>query len=134
MAHKRSVMNASLSSWERLRELIVDENGEALTRYIDTLSPSETALSVSRLTEDERLRLFGLLSPEDAAELIEEIPEAQAADIVEVMPSEQVAAIMEEMPSDHIVDVLGEVDETTTRAILAKMNREEAREARLLLQ
>ena len=64
--------------------------------------------------------LFSLLSPEDAADMIEDIPDAQAADLVEDMPSAQAAAILEELSSDHLVDVLGEMDEQTSHAILAE--------------
>jgi len=121
-------------SGETLNELIAAENGVALTKFLDTLSPSETARSISRLSEEERLRLLGALSPEDAADVIEDIPEAQAADLVEDMPSEQAAAIMEELTSDHLVDVLGEMDEDASQAILAKMDRKDAEEARMLLE
>ncbi len=78
--------------------------------------------------------LFSLLSPEDAADMIEDIPDAQAADLVEDMPSAQAAAIMEELSSDHLVDVLGEMDEQASHAILAKMGKEDAKEARMLLE
>ena len=120
--------------WETLRELVAAENSVELTKFIDTLSPSETARGISRLTEEEQLRLLSLLSPEDAADVIEDIPEVQAADLVEDMPSEQAAAIMEEMTSDHLVDVLGEMDEDASQAILAKMDRKDADEARMLLE
>jgi magnesium transporter len=107
---------------ETLHELIAAKNSEALTKFIDTLSPSETARSISRLTEEERLRLLSALSPEDAADVIEDIPEAQAA------------AIMEALASDHLVDVLGEMDEDASQAILAQMDREDAEEARMWLE
>ena len=120
--------------WETLSELIAAENSVELTKFIDTLSPSETARGISRLTEEEQLRLLSLLSPEDAADMIEDISETQAADLVEDMPSEQAAAIMEEMASDHLVDLLGEMDEDASQAILAKMDRKDAEEARMLLE
>lgn len=122
------------TSWKRVAELITAGHSVALIEYIDTLSPSETARTISRLPEETRLQLFSLLSPEDAADVIEDIPEAQAADLVEEMPSDQAAAIMEELDSDHLVDVLGEMDKSTSRAILAEMDQEEAREARMLLE
>jgi len=120
--------------WETLSELIAAENSVELTKFIDTLSPSETARVISRLTEEEQLRLLSLLSPEDAADMIEDISDTQAADLVEDMPSEQAAAIMEELASDHLVDLLGEMDEDASQAILAKMDREDAEEARMLLE
>ena len=120
--------------WKTLSELIAAENSVELTNFFDTLSPSETARAISRLTEEEQFRLFSLLSPEDAADVIEDIPEAQAADLVEDMPSEQAAAIMEELTSDHLVDVLGEMDGDASQAILAKMGWKGAEEARILLK
>jgi len=36
--------------------------------------------------------------------------------------------------SDHLVDVLGEMDEDASQAILAKMDKEDAEEARMLLE
>lgn len=119
---------------ETLSELIAAEDTVELASFIETLSPSETARSISRLTAEAQLRLFFLLSPEDAADVIEDIPETQAADLVEDMPSEQAAAIMEELSSDHLVDVLGEMNADVSQAILAKMDKEDAKEARMMLE
>ncbi|MBC8318162.1 MAG: magnesium transporter [Desulfobulbaceae bacterium] len=127
-------MSDTIQPWERLSELITKKNNTLITTFINTLSPSETARVISRLSEDDQRLLFSLLSPEDAADVIEDIPEEQAADLVEEMPSEQAAAILEELPSDHMVDVLGEMDEDASRAILAKMDRKDAKEARMFLE
>lgn len=121
------------SPWETLGALTAAGNSAELTEFIESLSPSETARAISRLSQEEQLRLLSLLSPEDAADLIEDIPESQAADLVEDLPSDKAAAIMEELISDHLVDVLGEMDQDVSRAILAKMGREDADEARMLL-
>ena len=120
--------------WQTLSDLIATENSAELIRFLNTLSPSETARAISRLTDEKQLRLLSLLNPEDAADVIEDIPDIQAAEIVEDMPSEQAAAIMEELASDHLVDVLGEMDEDASQAILASMDREDADEARMLLE
>lgn len=127
-------MSVITSSWERLTELVAVKKRTELIQYIDTLSPSETARAISRLSEETRLHLFGLLSPEDAADVIEDIPEAQAADLVEEMPSDQAAAIMEELDSDHLVDVLGEMNGDASEAILAEMDQDDADEARMFLE
>ncbi len=127
-------MSVLTTPWDTLSRMIAEGNSIDLTKFIETLSPSETARAISRLTEEEQLRLLTLLKPEDAADMIEDIPDEQAADLVEDMPSEQAAAIMEEMASDHLVDVLGEMDEDASQAILAKMHREDANEARMMLE
>ena len=127
-------MNHPLTPRETLSGLIAMGHGVRLKRFIDTLSPHETARIISRLAEEQQLQLFSLLSPGDAADVIEDISEVQAADLVEDMPSEQAAAIMRELSSDHLADVLGEMDEDASRAILAKMGREDADEAKMLLK
>ncbi len=127
-------MSKIIPSWEMLRELIATQNSIDVTKFIETLSPSETARAISRLEEKEQQMLLSLLSPEDAADMIEDMPDAQAADLVEDMPLAQAAALMEELSSDHLADVLGEMDEETSKAILAKMDKNEAKEARMLLE
>ncbi|MGD9017980.1 MAG: magnesium transporter [Desulfobacterales bacterium] len=127
-------MSTQAPPWEILSELISEANRGKLTAFIDALSPSETARAISRLTEEERLRLLTLLSPEDAADVIEDISEVQAADMVADMPSEQAAAILESLTSDHLVDLLGEMDAESSRAILAEMDRDDAVEARKMLE
>lgn len=127
-------MHNQTPPWITLTELIADADSRELTHFINGLSPPETARAISRLTEREQLRLFSLLSPEDAADVIEDIPEDQAADMVEDMPTDQAAAILEELSSDHLVDVLGKMNAGASQAILAKMDREDAAGARMLLE
>ena len=68
-------MSTLLPPWKILSDLIAAGNGDAVTQFIETLSPPETARTISRLSEEEQHGLFGLLSPEDAADVIEDIPE-----------------------------------------------------------
>lgn len=120
--------------WEDLAELIRQQDVARTTRFVNDLSPSETARVISRLTHEDQVLLFRLLSPEDAADVIEDIPEAQAAGLVEEMSSEAAAAILEALPSDHLVDVLGEMDDESSQAVLSKMDIEDAQEARMFLE
>jgi magnesium transporter len=120
--------------WERLKELLDKENRHEITTFINSLSPSETARAMSRLSTEEQHHLLSVLLPADAADVIEDIPEAQAADLVEDMPSDKAAAIMEELTSDHLADVLGEMDKESSQAILEKMDQEGADEARMMME
>ena len=131
--YREVIMNDLFTPWNAISELIAAGNKAELTKFVNSISPSETARAVSRLTEEEQLKLFYILSPEDAADMIEDMPEAQAADLVEEMPTDRAVAIMEEMTSDHLVDVLGEMDEDASQAILEKMDVEDAEEARRMM-
>ncbi len=118
---------------EVLSDLIRTRDESGISDYIESLSAPETARAISRLPEAEQQLLFSLLSPEDAADVIEDVSDAQAAEMVENMPLEQAAAIMEELDSDHLADLLGEMDDRVSESILSRMEKEDAEEARIML-
>mgnify|MGYP001026485493 CR=1 FL=1 len=119
--------------WEQLSEILETNDPSRVIAFLDSINPADTALSVSRLSATEQNHLLTLLAPEDAAEVIEDIPDTQAADLIEDLPPEQAAAILEELESDHIADLLGELDEDDANAIIDQMSPEEAEEARQFL-
>lgn len=127
-------MSKPMSSWEQLRNFVTTDSKIELSKYLESLTPPETARAISRLSSDEQLQLLKMLSPEDAADVIEDIPEVQAAELVEEMDSDHAAAILEELDSDFVVDVLSEIDKEVSQAILGKMDHEDATEARMLLE
>lgn len=119
--------------WESLRSILECEDVRQLTDFLGSLSPAETALSVSRLSSNEQQKLLSLLEPSVAADVIEDIPEVHAADIIEELPPKQAAAIVEELDGDLQADILAELDEEDVEAILQEMPSPEAEEARTLL-
>jgi len=119
--------------WEKLSELIATDDPEQINLFLNSINPSDTALAVSRLTATEQNRLMTLLSPEDAADVIEDISDTQGADLIEDLSPLQAAAILEELDSDHVADLLGELDEEDAQAIIEQMAPEEAEEARQFL-
>lgn len=120
----------SARPWERLEQLIEVGDAARVFAFIDQMSPTETARTISRLDSEDQGRLFQLLTPSDAAEIIEDISDVQAADLIEDLPPEHAAAILEELDSDHLVDLLGEMDQEDAEAILEQMKPEDAEEAR----
>ncbi|MCW8859170.1 MAG: magnesium transporter [Deltaproteobacteria bacterium] len=119
--------------WEELSTQINTDDRQQVVAFLDSITPADTALAVSRLNAEEQNRLLTLLSPEEAAEVIEDISDAQGADLIEVIQPELAAAILEELGSDHVADLLGELDEDDANAIIDKMAPEEAEEARQFL-
>ncbi len=51
-------MNDTISAWDKLSELLIEGNSTELNDFIDTLSPSETARAISRLSDNEQARLL----------------------------------------------------------------------------
>ncbi|MBL4702222.1 MAG: magnesium transporter [Phycisphaeraceae bacterium] len=116
--------------WDRLEELVIAQNSDELRLFWRTLTSSELTRAVSRMDVDKQLLLMRLLDPEDAADLLDELPHIQAADILEDMPAAEVAAIVDELDSDERVDVLAELDDDDAAAILEQMDPEEAEDVR----
>ena len=120
--------------WERLIELIEAGDNTELLNFLNSMNPMDTALAISRLRMETQKHLFSMLNPSDAAEVIEDIPDAQAVDVIEELAPVKAAAILEELDSDHIADILGELDEEEAEAIIDEMAPEEAKEARQFLE
>lgn len=119
--------------WKHIVSLLKDENRDELTRFIDSLKSKEVVHSIGHLSRRNQKKLLTMLSPEDAAEVIEEIPEAQAADIIEDLDTGDAAAILNEMHSNEQADLLMELDRHEAEAILAEMHPEEAEDVKKLM-
>lgn len=120
-------------SWERLAELAGSGSKAELVDYLEGLGAGEVARAFSRLDEEGRRVVFASLTPEQAADFLEELPDEQAADLVDELPFQQAAAIVEELDSDDQADILGAMPEAEAEGILGKMDPTEAQEARHLL-
>lgn len=124
----------TLQPWNRLKELVHQQDAEKIEQFLDTLPAGEVARSVARLTEEDQTQLLVTLAPEDAADLINEIPGAQAAELVEHLPADAAAAIIHEMPSAEQADLVGDLSASDADAILAELETAEADQLRSLVQ
>ena len=81
--------------WEQLSELIGGGDAIDLEAYLDELAPDEKALGVSRLDDDEREALLGLLPAAQAASLLVDLPDDQATDLVVEISAADAAEIVD---------------------------------------
>ena len=84
------------------------------------------------MDEDETERVLEVLHPDDAAELISNLPETQAALAIGSLEADTAAAIVRELPSDEMADVLGDLEEDHAEAILNSLPVDEAASLRQL--
>ena len=124
----------TVHSWEELEKLIVEEDAVSLGKFLETISPGETALAVSRLNDEYRKRLLVLLEPAEAADLLDDLPDEQAVDLIDEISPVEAAAIVDQMPSDAQADILADLSAANAEAILDAMSPEEAETARELLK
>ena len=116
-----------------LSELVEARRVEETIDFLESLSPQETALALSRLDEEERTSLLMLISPTDAAELIEDLSDEQAALILSELSPDSAGRIVEELHEEQIVDVLQELDSDDAEEILQTMLPASAQAARTSL-
>jgi len=120
--------------WERLQNLLETRDSDQIRIYLNSLKSEEIVRSISRINRDEQQLLLTLLSPEDAADVLEDIPEAQAASIIEEMKVKEAAAIINEMESDDQADLLTELNPKNAEAIIKRMKPEEAEDVKKLIR
>lgn len=119
--------------WEELEQLIATgQSPERIEAYLAALPVGETARVLSRLTDDDRVRLINVLPADEAAGVIGELPRPQAVELLERLAAATAATLMHLLPSDVRADLLGEVRTETAEAILDAMHPEIASSARAM--
>lgn len=116
-----------------LSDQIRDSDAEGIARTINQLTPAETACAVMCLDIDLRQQLFALLPPEQAAEVILDLPDEDAADVIDDLGPAEAAQILERLPDDERADALGDLSRARAEAILGRMAPREAAQARRLM-
>ncbi len=119
--------------WEVLLALSEKGDVEKLEKFIDTLAPSDFALAIYHLEQDEQKKVLQMLSPEEVARLMLEMSEAQASELLDLLNIKEAASILNEMPSDEQADLLSQLEEKDAHAIINEMEPEEAADVRLLI-
>jgi len=77
---------------------------------------------MAHLSGRSQATLVESLTPENAAELLERLPEAQAADILEDMSPEAAADVVEALPEETGADFLREMRAIESEALLAELD------------
>jgi magnesium transporter len=119
---------------DALQNALDADDEEQLVEAMDNLSSQEALRQVSLMESGDRDELMTLLSPEAAAELIEEAPAELAVTMIEGLESGVAAKIMEELHSDTQADIVQEMESKSSEAILAEMESESAENLRKLSQ
>ena len=119
--------------WLRLEELAEREAWSEVRELLEALDEPTQVLAAAHLPPETLAAVLGAIGPEQAAELIENLPEVQAASAVEAIEPGAAAEILEELPSDERADLLGRMNPEEVDAILSEADAELRDEARALL-
>ena len=111
---------------DTLQEAIEAADEQQVADIVDSISSHEALRQFSLLKADERDQLITILTPEAAAEIIEEAPAELAVTMIEDLDSSVAARIMEELHTDTQADIVQEMGKEDAEAILSEMDTESA--------
>ncbi|MGZ0655679.1 magnesium transporter [Coraliomargarita sp. W4R53] len=115
---------------ETLHQAIEKNDAAAAIQALQQVDHDETAKVIDRLSAEDRQALFGLLTPEQGAEVLERVYYFQGADIIEELSAEVAAPFVAELDSDDRADLMNELDEADSKAILEELDDDIAHETR----
>jgi magnesium transporter len=118
---------------ETLSALLAAENRSGIREFLTWLEPTAAVRALFRLNREQQEKLVGLLSADQAADLLEDLPDVHAADLMESIDAGKAADIVEALTHDHGADLLGAMDTEDADAILAEMAPGIAGEVRKLI-
>ena len=118
---------------ERIRALLATGSRDQISDLLTGLDPGAFVRAMFRLDDDEQKQLIGVLDAEQAADLLEDLPDLHAADLIGNIDKAKAADIVEELTTDHGADLLGELEADSANAILDEMVPGLAGEVRKLI-
>lgn len=121
------------TSHEELRKLVSEENVKQLSESLESLDASERIYAFSHMDREEGVKLVQMLSSEEAARLLGEMPEDIAAGVLDRSKLKTAASILEQLPSDDQTDLIRRLDVKRQESLLGFMGTDQAKQARHLL-
>lgn len=112
--------------FEEVAGLLKGSDPEPLIERLQSLTPAELAHLVSRLADDDRVRLFEQIPSQTAAAFVRSLPQALSGDVLGDLPPARAAAILNWLPSDDQTDLLAGWREPHASRVLAAMAPAEA--------
>jgi Mg/Co/Ni transporter MgtE len=107
-----STIEENIDYETRLEQLAIAVEQSDAGAVIDILGQGDgedTARLIDRLKAEQRAGLLELLTPKQAAEVLEHVHYFQGADILETLPPEVAAPVVAQLDSDDRADLLNEL-------------------------
>jgi len=113
---------------------IVGGDLESAERLLAEIHPADIAEVVDALEDiDEKLRLFSLLSAEQASEVVRELGEESREVLGQSLSDSRLSTILEHLDTDDATDLLAEIPEERRDKLLRRTSPETRRDVRELL-
>lgn len=114
----------------QVRAALEDGRLEELRALLAEHHPADIADVIDRLDDDDQAAAFGLLPPDQAADVLSETDLEATRALVRKLAPEAAAALFQRMSTDDVVEILGEDIPEAQQALLRAMAPAEAADVR----
>src|SRR2546425_10125696 len=119
---------------ESIKQLLVEGRDERLSALVEDAHPADVSRVIRELPRDDQVRLFRLLSPQHAGEVLAELDDPTLRELVGSLPEVEVSRVLDRMPPEQVVDVVEELPKERADEILELMQEEKSEEVQELLE
>src|SRR5437867_6503624 len=119
---------------ESVKQLLGEGRDERLADLLEDAHPADVSRVIRELQREDQIRLFRLLAPQRAGEVLAELDDPTLRELVGALPEVEVSRVLDRMPPEHVVDVVEELPKAQAEEILELMEEEKAEEVQELLE
>jgi magnesium transporter len=119
---------------DSIKEMLDAGREERLADLLAETHPADVSVALRELPLSDQVRVFRLLSPQDAGAVLPELDDQTLRDLVRALDEVEVSKILDQMPSDDVVEVVDELPPEDAEKILDLMQEEKSEEIQELLE
>jgi magnesium transporter len=118
---------------QRVRRVLDENDLDGLRALLANRHPADIADVIDRLDDADKVRVFRVLSPRQAADVLGETSSDATRELLENLPDEEAGDLLDSLPMDDVAEILGEDVPDRVHELLAAMEPTDAAEVRTLL-
>jgi magnesium transporter len=131
-------MSAGSITWvealeHRVRNVLEANDLDGLRMLLANRHPADIAEVIDRLDDADKIRLFRLLPPRQAADVLGETSADATRELLEHLPAEEAGDLLDSLPMDDVAEILTEDVPDRQFELLTAMEPRDAAEVRSLL-
>ncbi len=119
---------------DNIEKLLEENKTEELNIILKELHSADIAELFIYFEEDELTKLFRLLDPQIASDVLPEMDDASTDEVLEELSAKELSLIVHKMPSDEATDIIGDLPSEKAEKVLELIEDEDEAEVRTLLK